>query len=80
MAKEIRDYQSQKSVDLLGSSGSVVGTYKVDFIVEHNDGTIEYIETKGAHLMTLQPWPLKWKLLQDQHKGDPKYRFTVIQG
>jgi len=79
-AGEIQDFKSHVVVDLLGPSKSVVATYETDFIVFHNDGSIEYIECKGDHLMKLQPWPLKWALLQDKHKGDPKYRFRVVRG
>ena len=80
LAGDIRTFDAEKNVNLLGPSGAVVATYKVDFIVEHLDGVTEYIETKGAHLLRMQPWPLKWALLQDKHKGDSNFRFTVITG
>jgi hypothetical protein len=75
---QIQDYVAQKTVDLLGPSGAVVGTYKVDFIVYHLDGSVEFVEAKGRHLLALPPWPLKWALLQDKHRGDPKYKFRVV--
>ena len=79
VAKEIKKYEAEKVVDLWGPSGHTIAAYKVDFIVEHLDGVTEFIEAKGAHLMTKQPWPLKWSLLQDKHRGDPKFKFTVVK-
>lgn len=80
LSGEIKDFSAQVFVDLPGPSGAIVARYKVDFRIDHNDGSIEYVETKGDHLMRLQPWPLKWALIQDKHKGDLKYRFRVIRG
>lgn len=80
LAGEIKGYEAEKVVDLFGPSGFPVGTYRVDFIVEHLDGTIEFVEAKGDHLANHQPWPLKWALLQDQYRGNPKYKFRVVRG
>lgn len=76
----IKDFQAEKVVTLIGPSGATVGTYKVDFIVQHLDGTTEFVEAKGDHIRNLPPWPLKWALLQDKHKGDPLIKFRVIRG
>ncbi len=80
LAGEIKDFQSQKVIELIGPSGSVVANYKVDFMVTRKDGSIEFIEAKGEHIRNLQPWPLKWKLLQDKYKGDQNVTFRVIRG
>lgn len=80
LAGEIKGFEAEKVIDLLGPSGARVAGYKVDFIVEHNDGTTEFIEAKGDHIRNLPPWPLKWALLQDKHKGDHRYKFRVVAG
>lgn len=77
-AGDIAKFDAQVVVDLLGPSGSVVGTYKVDFVVTHVDGAIEYQEVKGSHLFKKTAWPLKWALLMDKHKGDKMVKFRVI--
>lgn len=76
----IRDFKPHPRLDLLGSSGATVGTYVVDFVAWYPDGTTEYVEAKGQHLVRDPLWRLKWALLQDQHKGDPLYRFRVVTG
>lgn len=78
LAHEIKSFSGHKNLDLTGPSGAVVATYEIDFVVHHLDGTIEYLECKGRHLITLQPWPLKWALLQDKYKGNKKVRFRVV--
>ena len=45
-AKDIKNFEAHKAMPLI-CNGYNVGSYKVDFVVYHNDGTIEYIETKG---------------------------------
>lgn len=80
LAGKIKDYRAEVLTDLTGPSGAVVARYKVDFVVEHLDGTTEFVEAKGGHIRHLPPWPLKWALLQDKHRGDPLYRFRVVEG
>lgn len=80
LAGDVRVYRFHPLVDLFGPSGAVIATYEVDFEVELADGSIEYIECKGAHLAREMGWRLKWALLQDKHKGEPKYKFRVIKG
>lgn len=59
-AGEIKDFQEQVKIPLV-VNGYVVCNYYIDFMVEHNDGTIEYIETKG---WVTETWKLKWKLFE----------------
>lgn len=80
MAKDIVDFDAERTLDLKGPSGKTIATYKIDFIVWHKDETVEYIEVKGRHLEREGQWPLKWKLLQDMYDGDPKVKFRVIFG
>lgn len=78
VAKEIKAYRAQVVIELLGASHHKVGTYKADFVVEHWNGDTEYVESKGRHILNLPPFPLKWALLQDQHYGDSKFKFTLV--
>lgn len=80
LAGDIKDYQAQKVLDLIGPSGKIVAHYKVDFVVDHHDGSTEYVEAKGAHLMNEGQWPLKWALLQDMHRGNPMIKFELVVG
>lgn len=59
-AGEIKDFVSQKVLELV-VNGYVVCTYKIDFIVYHNDGITEYVECKGY---ATPVWKLKWKLFE----------------
>lgn len=59
-AKEIKDFQEQVKIALV-VNGFHICNYYIDFVVEHNDGEIEYIETKGY---ATDVWKLKWKLFE----------------
>lgn len=78
LAGTIRDYDGHTTIELPGPSGDKIATYEIDFVVRHLDGSIEYVECKGKHLERHGQWPLKWRLLQDKHKGDPMYKFRLI--
>jgi hypothetical protein len=45
-AGKIKDFEEQKRFEIR-LNGDLITTYKIDFVVYHNDGVIEYIETKG---------------------------------
>ncbi len=77
-AGQIRDFAFHRVLDLIGPSGEKIATYEIDFVVETNDGCTEFIECKGSHLVREMGWRLKWSLLRDKHKDDPKYQFRVI--
>ncbi|HYF37197.1 MAG TPA: hypothetical protein VD994_17990 [Prosthecobacter sp.] len=71
---DIKDYRVEQTLRLeLG--GCKLGTYRVDFIVEENDGSIEYVEAKG---LAFAPWKKKWEILQHMHRGDPNVKFRVV--
>lgn len=57
---EIRKWKRQVSLDLRVNGVKVCG-YKIDFVVMHNDGLIEYVECKGY---VVPEWWIKWKLLE----------------
>lgn len=50
--------------------------YYVDFLIEHNDGSIEYLEIKSKITMT-QTWKLKWKMCECIFNNHPTIFLTV---
>jgi len=75
-AGEIKSWERQKKVELFGENGSHICDYKVDFLVYHNDGLMEFIEIK-APITATAAWRLKWKLLEDKYGKDHRYKLTV---
>lgn len=73
-AGDIKDFEEQKTMELI-VNGFVVGTYKIDFIVYHNDDLIEYVETKG---FATEVWKLKWKIFTAMYGEKPGVKCTVV--
>jgi hypothetical protein len=76
-AGTIKDFSFHRVIDLPGPSGRVVAKYEIDFKVDMADGTTEWVECKGSHLVREQGWRIKWALLQDKYYGDPLHTFRV---
>jgi len=74
-AKDIKSYDRQKTLDLIVNN-YLVCTYRIDFIVYHFDGTIEYCEVKG---WPTPVWRLKWKLFESLYADLPNVKLTIIQ-
>lgn len=72
-AGDIKSFKEQVKIPLIVNN-LVVCDYKIDFVVEHNDGTIEYIEAKGY---ATDVWKLKWKLFEALYSTDPNVILTV---
>lgn len=72
-AGEIIDFQEQVKIPL-EVNGYLVCTYKIDFVIEHLDGTTEYLETKGYPTET---WKLKWKLFEALFTDKPNTKLTI---
>jgi hypothetical protein len=72
-AGEIKDFQEQVKIPLIVNN-LIVCDYKIDFVVTHNDGTLEYIEAKGY---ATDVWKLKWKLFEALYSGKPSVKLTV---
>jgi len=71
--KAIKGFESHKKIELFGENGARVCNYFADFVIEHNDETIEILDIKSK--ITATPvFRLKWKLLED------KYKLAVSQG
>src|SRR3990167_11491549 len=45
-AGNIKDFETQVTLDLI-CNGYKIGTYRIDFVVYKNDGSIELVEAKG---------------------------------
>jgi hypothetical protein len=73
-AKDIKSYDEQVVLDL-NVNGYHVCTYKIDFIIHHNDGSTEYVETKGYPTPV---WRLKWKLFEALYADLPNTKLTVV--
>jgi hypothetical protein len=72
-AKEIKDFREQVKIPLI-VNGYNIANYYFDFEIEHNDGSIEYIETKGY---ATDVWKLKWKLFEALYGDKPDVKLTV---
>lgn len=71
-AKDIKDFQEQVKIPL-EVNGYHICNYYIDFVIEHNDGEIEYVETKGY---ATDVWKLKWKLFEALY-DKPGNKLTV---
>ena len=71
-AGEIKDFQEQVKIPL-EVNGFHICNYYIDFVIEHNDGDIEYLETKGYATDTFK---LKWKLFEALY-DKPGNRLTI---
>ena len=74
-AKDIKSWEKQKKLELVVNN-YVVCTYKIDFIITHNDDSLEYVETKGY---ATPIWRLKWKLFEALYGDKPGVQLTVIK-
>jgi hypothetical protein len=73
-AGDIKGFERQKNIDLI-VNGYVVCQYRVDFVVFHNDETIEYVELKGY---ATDVFKLKWKLFDALYGNLPDVKLTII--
>lgn len=71
-AGQIKDYQTQINFPLIVGKYNV-GTYIADFVVYHNNGDEEIVETKGY--MT-DVFKLKWRLMEAIY--NEKYKLTLV--
>lgn len=79
LAGIIKGYKPQFTMSLV-VNGIKITTYRIDFLVERCDGTIELHEVKGAET---RDWLIKWKLAQaliptGQVFGVPKNAVLVL--
>ena len=74
-AKRIKYFDRQINLPLIVNDYKICD-YRIDFIVYHNDGITEYVETKGRHF---PEWVLKWKLFEALYSDKPDVKLTIIQ-
>jgi hypothetical protein len=75
-AKDILDWKRQVKIDL-SVNGTHITNYYCDFLVTHNDGSLEYIEYKGY---ITEVYKIKEKLLQAlKDEVIPGAKFTVVK-
>lgn len=75
----IKSFESHKRYDLNGENKTKVCSYIADFVIIHNDGTIEIMDVKSKATAT-PIFRLKWKLLNDKYKYEIKrgeFKLTV---
>lgn len=70
--KDIRGWERQVRLPLV-VNGIQVAMYALDFVVEHLDGSKEYIEVKGHETAV---WKLKWKLFEACY---PDLKKTIVR-
>lgn len=71
-AKDIKRWERQIGVPL-EVHGTLIAKYVIDFVIEHTDGTFEYVEVKGFET---DVWKLKWKLFEALY---PQYVKTIVK-
>lgn len=74
-AKDIASWERQVKISL-DVNGYHITNYYIDFVVTHNDGSLEYIEVKGY---ATEVWRLKWKLFEAQYSDRDNIVLTIIK-
>jgi len=74
-AKDIKSWDRQVKVELK-IKGKLITRYFLDFLIQHNDGTIEYVEVKGFET---DVWKLKWKMFEALYGGNRKVKLTIVR-
>lgn len=76
IAGDIKSWQRQVRMDLR-AHGVHICFYKIDFIITHNDDSIEYVEVKGFET---DLWRFKWRLFEAQMNHEqPLAKLTVVK-
>ncbi len=71
---DIKDFIAHKRIPLIVNDYHICD-YIIDFEVEHNDGTTEYIEVKG---LKSPEWVIKFKILEAMFGDDPNVKLTLV--
>ena len=75
-AKDIKSWERQVRIDLK-VYGQHITNYYIDFVITHNDGSLEYVEIKG---FSTETWRLKYKLFEAIfNKEQPGVVLTIIR-
>ena len=81
--KEIKRFEVSKSFELIekfksGDENIRAIAYIADFVVYHNDGTIEIVDIKGGKASVTSTFLLKWKLLKYKFRNNPAVKLTIV--
>lgn len=71
-AKDIKSWKKQEKIDIRVNDIHVCNYY-IDFVITHNDDTLEYVEVKG---FSTAIWRLKWKLAMACY---PDRKYTLVR-
>jgi hypothetical protein len=74
-AKDILDWRRQVRIPL-EVNGYLIANYYIDFVIDHNDGSTEYVEVKGFET---DVWRMKWKLFESLYSKKPLVTLTVVK-
>ena len=72
---DVKSWSRQKKISL-DVNGYHICNYYIDFVIEHNDGTLEYVEVKGFET---EVWRLKWKIFEATYSHLPNIKLTVVK-
>ena len=72
-SKKIKDFKIQEPLDLI-CNGYLIGKYIMDFVIYHNDRTIEFLETKG---LATDLWKYKYRTLKAMYANHKHIKITV---
>jgi hypothetical protein len=75
MAHDIKSWTRQIKIPLDVGKYHICNYY-IDFVITHNDDSIEYVEVKGFETAV---WKLKWKLFEALYGEDPNVTLTVVK-
>lgn len=75
IAGDIKDYRKEQTQHL-ELDGLSLGTYRADFVIDHNDGTTEIMEAKGIEF---QKFKRDWKILEHMHRNNPNIILTIVK-
>ncbi len=74
--KDIKKWERQVVIPIY-LHGKLITNYKMDFKVYHNDGSIEYVETKG---LADYAFMLRWKMVEAViNATEPGSRLTIVK-
>ena len=71
----IKNWERQVNIPLM-AWGRTICHYKVDFKVYHNDGSVEYVETKGKWTPDAR---IKWKLFEAQTEATERGTVLTVE-
>ena len=72
----IKSWERQVRIEL-SAHGRRICNYYMDFVIYHNDGTVEYVEVKGFET---DVWKIKWNLFEAQMMAEqPEAILTIVK-